>query len=176
MPESRRHPHVVNLDEITPDQRAQGSFGFVRRRLGALAGGRAIGCSYFEVAPGKTAFPLHFHSTLEEVLYLLEGTGTLRLGGESVAVRAGDYVALPPGPEAAHQLTNTGAAPLRYLALAGCATPITVDVVGYPDSNKVAFAAGVDPAKGLRSAKLMKMLKQDQPDLGYYDDEPLAKT
>ena len=174
MPETRRHPHVVNLDELTPDQQDQGSFGFRRRRLGAAAAARAIGCSYFEVAPGKTAFPFHFHSALEEVLFVLEGTGTLRLAKESIAVRAGDYVALPPGPEGAHQLTNTGGAPLRYLALAGSATPTTIDVVGYPDSNKVAFAAGVDPTKGLRSAWLMKILKQDQPDLGYYDDEPLA--
>ena len=174
MPESRRHPNVVNVDEVAPDGQAQGHFAFRRHRLGPAAGGRTVGCSHFEVAPGKTAFPFHFHSALEEVLFVLEGTGTLRLAKESIAVRAGDYVALPPGPEGAHQLTNTGGAPLRYLALAGSATPTTIDVVGYPDSNKVAFAAGVDPTKGLRSAWLMKILKQDQPDLGYYDDEPLA--
>jgi uncharacterized cupin superfamily protein len=175
MPETRRHPHVVNLDEITPDQQDQGSFGFRRRRLGSAAAGRAIGCSYFEVAPGKTAFPFHFHSAFEEVLFLIEGTGTLRLGKDAIAVRAGDYVALPPGPETAHQLTNTGAATLRYLALAGSATPMTLDVVGYPDSKKVGFAAGVDPAKGLRSGWLMKMVKESQPDAGYFDDEPLAQ-
>jgi uncharacterized cupin superfamily protein len=174
MPENRRHPNVVNLDEVTPDEQAQGSFGFRRRRLGAAAAARAIGCSYFEVAPGKTAFPFHFHSALEEVLFLIEGIGTLRLGKETIALRAGDYVAIPAGPEGAHQLTNTGQTPLRYLALAGSATPTTIDVVGYPDSKKVAFAAGVDPTKGLRSAWLMKILKQDQPDLGYYEDEPLA--
>jgi len=38
----------------------------------------------------------------------------------------------------------------------------------------VAFAAGVDPTKGLRSAWLMKIVKESQPDVGYYDDEPLA--
>ncbi|HEY8040327.1 MAG TPA: hypothetical protein VIF15_11065, partial [Polyangiaceae bacterium] len=62
----RRHPHVVNIDEIAPDQQEQGGFGLRRRRLGPEAGGRALGCSHFEIAPGKTAFPFHFHSAFEE--------------------------------------------------------------------------------------------------------------
>jgi hypothetical protein len=47
--------------------------------------------------------------------------------------------------------------------------------VGYPDSHKYAFAAGVDPTKGLRSGWVMKVVKEDQANAGYYDDEPLAK-
>jgi uncharacterized cupin superfamily protein len=175
MPDGRRHPHVVNIDELPVDELDKGGFGFRRRRLGAVAGGRAIGCSYFEVAPGRTAFPFHFHSAFEEVMFILEGTGTLRLGKDTVEVRGGDYVGLPPGPELAHSLTNSGSAPLRYLALSGAAIPMTVDVVGYPDSKKFAFAAGVDPSKGLRSAWAMKIVKESAPDVGYYDDEPLAQ-
>jgi len=50
-----------------------------------------------------------------------------------------------------------------------------VDVVGYPDSKKVAYAAGVDMRQGMRNAWLWKIVREEQPSLDYYDDEPLAK-
>ncbi len=170
----RRHAHVVNVDEIEPMTQAKGGFASARRRLAAEAGNVALGCSYFEIAPGKTAFPFHFHSALEEALYILEGSGTLRIGKDQVKVRPGDWVAFPPGPSTAHALTNDGASTLRYLALSSPASPVTMDVLGYPDSKKIAFAAGIDPTKSIRSASLFKMVREDQPSLDYYDDEPLA--
>lgn len=175
MSEERRHARVINVEEVAPDEQGQGGFGFRRRRLGPGAGGRALGCSHFELAAGKTAFPFHFHSGLEEALYILEGTGLVRIGGDRVEVRSGDYVAFPAGPDAAHALSNTGDGPLRYLCLSGPATPTTMDIVGYPDSKKLAFASGVDPIKGFRGgAWVMKIIKEEQPPVGYYDDEPLA--
>ena len=171
----RRHPNVVNVEEAKPMETARGGFASKRRRLAADANANALGCSHYEVEPGKTAFPRHAHNTLEEGVYVLEGTGTLRLGDATVPVRAGDFIALLPGPTLAHQLVNTGKTPLRYLALSSPAAPITADVVTYPDSRKVAFAAGVDPKKGLMSAAVFKLIKEDQPKVDYYDDEPLAK-
>jgi uncharacterized cupin superfamily protein len=176
MPENRRHPHVVNVDEVPPDEQTVGAFGSRRRRLGPEAGGRALGCTHFELAPGKTAFPFHFHSAIEEALFILEGSGTARIGKDSVEVRGGDYVTFPAGPDSAHALTNSGPGPLRYLCMSGAATPTTLDIVGYPDSKKLAFASGVDPVKGFRGgAWVMKIIKEEQPPVGYYDDEPLAK-
>jgi uncharacterized cupin superfamily protein len=102
---------------------------------------------------------------------VLEGSGTLRIGTEQVAVAAGDYIALPVGPEFTHALKNTGTVPLRYLAISAPASPVTMDIIGYPDSKKVAFAAGVTaPGK----AWLRKLIKEDQPAVDYFDDEPLA--
>src|SRR5690349_6123539 len=147
----RRHKQVVNIDEVTVREDGKGGFGFRARRLGPEASGRALGCSHLELAPGKTAFPFHFHSAIEEGIYVLEGTGTMRIGGDRVEVRAGDYIAFPAGPETSHQLTNTGETPLRYLALSAPATPVTMDIVIYPDSKKVAYASGVDPVKGPRA-------------------------
>jgi uncharacterized cupin superfamily protein len=113
---SRRHPHVVNIEEAAAREESRGDFGFRARRLGTEAGGRALGCSLYELPSGKTAFPFHFHSALEEGIFVLEGQGTLRIGADSVDVHAGDYVALPPGPDAPHALTNAGAGTLRYCA------------------------------------------------------------
>jgi uncharacterized cupin superfamily protein len=176
MDTKRRHPQVVNIDEVNGDEQGQGSFGFRRRRLGPQASGRALGCSHFELAPGKTAFPFHFHSAIEEAIYVLEGMGTVRTGKDSFEVRPGDYVAFPPGPDSAHALTNTGATTMRYLCLSAPATPTTLDIVGYPDSKKYAFASGIDPVKGMRAGGwVIKIIKEEQPPVGYYDDEPLAK-
>lgn len=147
---NRRHANVVNVEDIPKEEMGQGGFGLRRRRIGVEAGTRALGCSHLEVPPGKTAYPFHFHSAHEEALYILEGTGTVRIGEDRVEVRAGDYVGFPAGPQFAHALTNTGEVPLRYLALSAPATPTTMDIVGYPDSKKVAFASGVDPVKGFR--------------------------
>jgi uncharacterized cupin superfamily protein len=95
----RRHPQVVSVAEVEEREMHKGRIGNRSRRLGAAAGGKALGCSHFELAPGDTSFPYHFHSALEEALFVLEGAGTLRIGKDEISVSAGDYVALPVGPE-----------------------------------------------------------------------------
>jgi uncharacterized cupin superfamily protein len=174
MTEPRRHPHVVNIEEAPLREEKRGGFEFRARRLGAPAGARAIGCSYYELPAGKTAFPFHFHSAVEEAIFVIEGRGTLRLGDARVELRAGDYVALLPGPDAPHALTS-GDVPMRYLCVSGPATPNTMDIVAYPDSKKIAFAAGIDPAKGMRGGSwFMKIVKDDQPSTDYYEGESIA--
>ena len=143
MSDTRRHPNVINLAEISPQPGISHGekFGYVARRLGSATAGRQIGCAWYEVPPGKTTFPFHYHCANEEAIYILEGAGTMRLGDGTVPVRAGDYIALPVGPEGAHQLLNTGEAPLRYLCFS---TMQQVEVVGYPDSDKVGAMAMKD--------------------------------
>ncbi|HEX4513044.1 MAG TPA: cupin domain-containing protein, partial [Polyangiaceae bacterium] len=89
----RRHPNVVNVDEVEPMKQAKGGFENARKRVGFEAGGLALGCAHTKVEPGKTAFPFHYHSAIEEAVYILEGTGTLRIGTEKLELRRGDYVA-----------------------------------------------------------------------------------
>jgi uncharacterized cupin superfamily protein len=114
-----------------------GKFKFRRKRLGAAAGGKAIGTSWFELPPGKRAFPFHFHLANEEAIYILEGEGTLRLGEETHPLRAGDYVTFNPGPPG-HQVINTGSALLRYLSFS---TMLEPEVAVYPDSKKTGVLA-----------------------------------
>ena len=69
-----------------------------------------------------------------------------------------------PGKQA-HQLINTGSDDLRYL---GFSTGGAVDVVDYPDSKKIAIAAGVKNAdfKTATYVGLGRLAKTD-----YYDGE-----
>lgn len=49
---------------------------------------------------------------------ILEGEGELRFGDERYPIRKYDVIACPTGgPEVAHQIINTGATTMRYLAL-----------------------------------------------------------
>ena len=121
---------LILCDESRVDH---GGFSFVRKRLGAAAGGQKIGASWFELQPSKKAFPFHYHLANEEAVFVLEGEGVLRNDKEEIPLRAGDYIAFPPGPPG-HQIVNRGAGPLRYLALS---TMIEPEVAVYPDSKKV---------------------------------------
>ena len=112
-------------------------YNYKRRSLAQAAGGKTLGCSLMEVAPGGcTAFPYHAHALAEESVYVLSGEGLMRMPKGDFLVKAGDYVALLPGEEFAHQLWNFHATePLRYLCMSAAADP-THDAVVYPDSGK----------------------------------------
>src|SRR5271169_3558917 len=55
----------------------------------------------------------HYHEKTEEIYYLTHGTGRLRIEGETLEVKAGDAIAIPPGRK--HKLWNTGNETLRVL-------------------------------------------------------------
>jgi uncharacterized cupin superfamily protein len=108
-------------------------FAFRRKRLGAAVGAKGLGVSWFEIQPGKKAFPFHYHLANDEAVFVLEGEGVLRSGEEETPLRAGDYVAFVPGPPG-HQIINRSQGPLRYLAISTMREP---EVAVYPDSKKV---------------------------------------
>ena len=117
---------------------------------GTVAG--KLGASIDTVAPGQRSCPYHFHYAQEEMFVVLEGTGTLRVAGEMLPLRAGDVIFVPPGPDYPHQLINTSDAPLKYLSISTRETP---EICEYPDSGKyLAMARGSDgePFEGLHRA------------------------
>lgn len=163
----RRHPQVVNVTEVEPRSISKGTrFGFTSKWLSRNAGGAGVACSWYEVPPGRTAFPKHYHCANDEAMFVLEGEGTLRIGDKEVPVKPGDYVAFPAGPEHAHQLVNSGSGPLRYLALS---TMINADVVGYPDSGKVAAMAISRSTPG--AFPYLRKIFMESAEVDYYDGE-----
>jgi uncharacterized cupin superfamily protein len=170
--QQRRHPNVVNIAELEGRPSAMGTkFAAVTKPLAVSTGARGVGCTWTEVPPGKTAWPRHFHCVNEEALFILEGEGTLHIGEATVPVRPGDHVTFPVGPDFAHQLLNTGTAPLRYLSLS---TLHTADVVGYPDSKKIAATAlpSVDPAG--RAQPWVRVIAYADSKVAYYDGEDVG--
>jgi mannose-6-phosphate isomerase-like protein (cupin superfamily) len=69
------------------------------------------------LASGMSTTP-HHHVKTEEIYYILEGEGLMRVAEESRAVGPGDAIAIPPGD--VHQITNTGRGVLKFLC---CCAP-----------------------------------------------------
>ena len=107
--------------------------------IGAPLGAKKLGYNVTELPPGKRAFPYHFHHVNEELFLVLEGTGELRWPGGTHPLKPMDIICCPPGANGAHQIVNTGATALRYLAVSTTEDP---EVVEYPDSGKYGVIAG----------------------------------
>jgi uncharacterized cupin superfamily protein len=137
--------------------------------IGVHIGAKKLGYNVTSVPPGKRAFPFHCHHANEEMFYVIEGTGKLRFGKDEYPVRAGDVVACPAGgPEVAHQLINTGATELRFLAVS---TAIDTDIWQYPDSGKWGAVGGREPGLAPARASFAGRYVRESESLDYWDGE-----
>ena len=159
--------HIINIAEVElqprPPQYAPTGRAAERyeARIGMIApqiGAKKLGYNLTAVPPGKRAFPFHSHRLQEEMFYVIEGTGEVRIGAETFPIRAGDIIACPTGgPETAHQIINTGKAELKYLAVS---TKAEAEICEYPDTGKIAGFA----------ESLRFVMRGDQQ-VGYWDGE-----
>ena len=125
----------INLDEMAWETRqAPDNFGYVFKNIDPLIGARHLGYQVVRLDPGKKGFPLHFHHFEEELGVVLEGTCTMRTSRGDFALRQGDFIAFPPGPNSDHQYINEGTEPCTLLLLSNVAPG---DVSEYPNSDKV---------------------------------------
>ena len=162
----------VNEAEIAWQTTERGEAAFRRKKLAATAAERAgddapgLGCSLYELPPGKRSWPYHYHTGNAEALYVLAGTGTLRVDDAEHELEAGEYVAFPAGPEGAHRVVNDGDEPLRYLAMSTMREP---DVTVYPDSEKIGVFA--DSAPGGDGDRDVAGYFERDSDVGYWEGE-----
>ena len=155
----------VDTAETVREQRAP-LYDTVCARLGTGTAASKLGISVDTVAPGMRSCPYHFHYAQEEAFAILEGEGMLRVAGEMLALKAGDVIFIPPGPDYPHQIINTSAAPLKYLSISTKESP---EVVEYPDSGKY-LAMAVGTRDGQRA--VFGRMHRETDDLDYWDGEP----
>jgi uncharacterized cupin superfamily protein len=146
------HP-ILNLADVDlqPRPAAFAATGPAARRydarMGQIAprvGAQKLGYNLTAVPPGKRAFPFHNHRVNEEMFFIVEGTGEIRIGDAVHPIRPGDVIACPPGgKEAAHQIVNTGTTELRYLAVS---TKLSPEIAEYPDTGKFGVLAEFPPS------------------------------
>jgi len=139
---------------------------FRRKKLAAAADADDLGASLYELPPGKSSWPYHYHTGNAEAVYVLDGTGTLRTPHGETRVESGDYCAFPAGADGAHRLHNDGDDPLRYLAVSTMRDP---DVTVYPDSGKIGVYAGSPPG-GEAERDVSGYYRRDD-DVDYWVDE-----
>jgi quercetin dioxygenase-like cupin family protein len=74
--------------------------------------------------PGASAKPPHSHADCEEIIYILEGQGEMRLaGGEARPIKQGDLLVMRRGE--IHLLANTGTTALKALCFYSSVTDNT---------------------------------------------------
>jgi mannose-6-phosphate isomerase-like protein (cupin superfamily) len=69
------------------------------------------------IPPGSATIE-HYHRVTEELYYVVQGTGRLRVGDDERDIAVGDCAVIPPGER--HTIANTGEEPLRILC---CCAP-----------------------------------------------------
>jgi uncharacterized cupin superfamily protein len=157
--EALRAKLIRNFDEV--ELKHEQRDPLYDTRCAPLARGTAavkLGAGIDILAPGKRGCPYHLHHAQEEMFVVLEGTGSLRVADEMLAVKAGDVVFIPAGSEYPHQFINDSDAPLKYLSISTREKP---EICEYPDSGKyLAYADGIDA------------IQRAETTLDYWDGEP----
>lgn len=164
---------VVNLGELEYEKRFEGGVRFatdwadISRRLG----GKKLGAGHWVVPPRRASVPYHAHLVNEELVLILGGDVWLRLNGTEHPMTAGDLVALPPGPDSAHQLLNYSDQPANLIL---ASTMIEREVVDYPDSGKRGIAvAGLAGDNPMVRVMLQKGALLGPDPTTYFQGEPL---
>jgi uncharacterized cupin superfamily protein len=123
---------------------SNGQADFRRKQLADAApgGGQDLGCSLYELDPGASAWPYHYHAGNAEAMYVLDGTGMVRCPDGEYTVTAGDYLAFPASPDGAHQVVNDSEASLHYLVFSTMRDP---DVTRYVDADALGVYEGSPP-------------------------------
>ncbi|MDH3987875.1 MAG: cupin domain-containing protein [Gammaproteobacteria bacterium] len=125
---------IINMDDLEYSEFGKGDqFHAGRAEVSGKIGAEKLGYAVVRLQPGKRAWPYHSHYVIEEMFFVLEGEGTLRHADEEHPIRKGDFICSPADPKQPHQIINTSAEDLVYIALS---TTDHTDVFLYPDSGK----------------------------------------
>lgn len=147
-----------NIDDL-PRKHRSGAEGyeFYRRDLLAVHEAQSL-VRVYELPPGKSAYPYHYHLKNEETFFILKGEGLLRSSEGERPVKAGDLLFFPAGEEGVHKLTNTSET--EMLVYLDFDVVHDLDVTVYPDSGKI----------GIWGKDVNKVYRMDD-DVPYYEGE-----
>lgn len=132
--------HIPSLPEVEQKSPTGKFHSFCRNitlelnggiRAGTWGGGHPFDVQIRRIPPGAAVCPFHSHMGQWEMFMVQSGTGTVRTGPETHAIKTGDVFVHPPATP--HQLINSGTTDLVVLIVAD--NP-PLDACFYPDSNK----------------------------------------
>jgi uncharacterized cupin superfamily protein len=133
--------------------------GFTWRaaRLGDALGSERIGGTLYDLPSGERAWPYHYHHGVEDWLYVVAGSPTLRTPDGERTLRPGDLVCFKADASGAHAVAGPG----RVLILSANRSP---SLCVYPDSDKVGARPG-----GTDRRDNLNFRRQDA--VGYWEGE-----
>lgn len=113
---------------------AHPAYGYDKADAVARMSGNQTAVSFYDVDPGKSNYPLHWHKDSEEIFYIISGTGVVETLDGTIPITAGSVVVCPAGEAGAHKITNTS--PTEKLCYIDVDTIPPVDLAVYPKSGK----------------------------------------
>jgi uncharacterized cupin superfamily protein len=102
----------------------------VRKALGNAAGLTDFGVNLAELPPGAWSSQRHWHTSADELVYVLSGEVTLVTDAAEQVLRAGDCAAFPKNLADGHHLINRSDALATFLEIG---TRADTDRCHYPD-------------------------------------------
>jgi len=140
-----------NIADISAQHKKQHEgYEYYKRQLIPLGYAEQCHISLYEIPPGKTGYPYHYHMKNEETFFIIRGKGLLKTPSGNREVSAGDFLFFPANEGGAHKLTNISETEmLEYLDFS---TYNKIDVAIHPDSEK-AVIWGKDINKVVRLNK-----------------------
>ena len=149
----------AKIDEIPASHKAEHEgYEYIRRKFVPFGEAKHTHVCVYEIPPGKSAYPYHFHYKTEETFYIISGTGILRTPEGEREVRAGELIFFPAGKEGAHKLTNKSET--ENLVYIDFDVAHDLDAAVYPDSGKI----------GVWGMGINQIFPQSA-DVDYYDGE-----
>ena len=126
---------VKNYKTIQGQQMGEGGNQFTVKPIIPQQEVGKCNATFVELLPGNYAYGYHYHEANEEVFYIISGTGIVRTPNGEIAVKAGDAITFPVGPEGAHIIRNgSETEKLVYLDFGTATVP---EVVHLPDFGKI---------------------------------------
>ena len=126
----------INITDLPASHKQEHSnYEYFRRKFLPFGEAKNSLVSIYEIPPGKSAYPYHYHHKNEETFYILSGEGILKTPEGEKNVTAGDLLFFPTGPEGAHKLTNCSET--ENLVYLDFDVVHDIDVTVYPDSGKI---------------------------------------
>ena len=134
-------PHLPVLSASSyPGPLADAVAGRSFQRLGEAGGLTQFGANLVTLAPGALSSLRHWHEEQDELVFVLDGTLTLRDDFGDTPLAAGDCATFPAGEANGHHIVNLSDAPGRFLVIG---TRTASETGWYPDHD-LRVTAGPD--------------------------------
>jgi len=166
--------NVVDSSAVDPDRHDHGQRSFRQYRLAHATDAELLGASLYELDPGRRTWPAHYHTGNEEAVYVLDGELTAWIGPlddrMETRLESGDYVALPTGPDHAHEVQAAGDDTVRFLVVSTMRDPDFTVLDGSGDVERMAHLVAGD-APGEYEGRYVSRTVDFDAEVPYWDDE-----
>ncbi len=158
----------INQDDVDWKDYENGESEFRRKELSNSVESEKLGCSLYELPPGKQSWPYHYHTANEEAIFVLEGEGQLRAEGGKHSLEKGDFVTLPADSSGGHTVFNDSDRKIRYLMVSTMNEP---DVTVYPKMEKLGIFVGDPPGGRSEDGRDLHGFYKIDDDVSYWGED-----